>query len=279
MEDRDLANTFPEACPDAEGKLQRMRIWPPTGSEETAENYAQSYEGTHLGRAKNLNMINSGSESMLDECIFEHEKAKTRFGSMTSQRPEIQPTPESALSNVLLTTELMESILAKLSPLNLYLSRQVCYTWRNLIDTSPTLQTRMLRTSALPQKPGYGNPYNSPQFILNPILIHLNLLSHPTAPAACSRCGSGSQNCNRHVSSFDHMFKIAQCHFPPRWRIEKGADWREVQLFDPPIQQVFLRSSWLEKYVIGNEGVGVTAGQIADLLEFQTGALFLRHSV
>jgi len=67
---------------------------------------------------------------------------------------------------------------------------------------------------------------------------------------------------------------LANITFPPRWQI-KEAPWREMQICEPPINRVFLRSSWLEKYV-EVEG-GITAGTMADLLEFQTGVLYYRH--
>jgi hypothetical protein len=68
-----------------------------------------------------------------------------------------------------------------------------------------------------------------------------------------------------------------KCHFLARYRIENGGGdgWRYLQLSEPPIERVVLRSSWLGKTVSGEGGKGVTAGQVADLLEFQVGGLYL----
>ncbi|RDI80327.1 hypothetical protein Vi05172_g9657 [Venturia inaequalis] len=233
----------------------------------------KSQKGTKTTKTKTHNPITSTPNPSLN-----HKPPTTNSTPPPPQAPQSPTIPQSATSKVLTTTELLETILTNLPPVQIYLSRQICNPWKATINTSPTLQTRLtLRSKTPPQKTmTWGRGYNprAPQFVLNPILIERNLLSVPRDGAGVGVVGVGY---NDHELDLD-MVRMAHCHFPPRWRVERGVGWGELQICDPPMRQVFLRSSSLHKYVCGGEGKGVTAGQVAGLMEFGVGTLYLWHS-
>jgi hypothetical protein len=175
----------------------------------------------------------------------------------------------SAAQQVLNTTELLEQILSYLDPFPLYRFRTVSAHWTSLIQTSPTLRSNLwLSTAAEALVPLCTTPHypSAPSemsysggFEINPILTALNIFRT-----------SASEEHLYYAPSF-----LLSIRFPARWRT-RDAFWRGMQITSPPVKRLFLRSSWLEKYVQCESGI--TAGMLADLLEFQTGALFLCHT-
>jgi hypothetical protein len=180
---------------------------------------------------------------------------------------EVEPTRteeatiDTAVAQVLHTAELLELILSNVSPTTLYHSRNTCTLWRTLIDTSPTLSKCLWFQPSGPAifpSRDYQQTQGSPPFKLNPIMQDLGIFNaRHTEWDECHR---------------QHWF--ANITFPPRY-ITKNALWREMQVTQPPIRSVFLRSSWLEKYVECE--AGITVGMLSDLLEFQVGRLYFFH--
>jgi len=169
---------------------------------------------------------------------------------------------DSASQNVINTTELLEMILSGLPPVDIYFSRRVCRQWKNIVDLSPSLRHRIWISTSEPAirptaSPPYGNKYGF-KFILNPTLERLKIFTG--AESILDECY--------------HQHWFCNIHFPPRWQI-RDAPWRGMQITNPPVKSVFLRSNWLEKYVEAENGI--TAEMIADLLEFQVGRLYFHH--
>jgi hypothetical protein len=164
LEGCDLENTFPQAYPISKSIPKRARIWPPVRTNEIAKNYSKSYEGIYLGNFKNFSMLNSDSESHFSHLNPEPKNLEPK-DSTTIKRPAPTTLPLTAESRVLNTIELLENILDNLDLVRLYLSRQICYTWRNLIDTSPILRNRIYASAGpaqVPLKSGPGYYHTSP---------------------------------------------------------------------------------------------------------------------
>lgn len=165
-------------------------------------------------------------------------------------------TSSQAQHSVLLTAELLELILSFLPSPKLWRARYVCHSWQGLIMTSPSLRRALWFTSTAPAQTPM-RAWNTPArdiFTLNPVLRSLNLLK-----------GGG----------FGHH-KLTDVNFPARWRTVR-APWRDMQICEPPIQRVFLSSSWLDKYLECE--TGITTGQLADRLELScVGTLSSFHS-
>jgi hypothetical protein len=239
--------------------LQRpYRIWPLIDQEEENAN-ARTTEFSSFNLASSLSTSTCDNPQPTSVQINE--------GSAKATAPQVEAAPLdeahfNAVAQVLNTTELLELILSHLPPTSLYLSRNACTHWFSLIATSPSLKSSLWFHSPTPAKlPNidYVPRRSSPQFELNPILQDLNIFQ--------SR-HTEWDDCNRR-----HWF--ASITFPPRW-LTRNAYWREMQITEPPIKRVFLRSSWLDKYVECE--TGVTAGMLSDLLEFQVGRLYYFHS-
>jgi hypothetical protein len=166
----------------------------------------------------------------------------------------------TAAAQVLNLTEMLEAILLQLTPTSLYYARDVCEYWRAVIEASPILLRRLWPETSTPitVTREYYSDLDPKPLKLNPILEGLHLFaSHPGTYFDCYR-----------------RYYFADATLPLRIRSKK-AYWREMQLTEPPVKQVFLRSSWLEKYIFCE--TGVTAGQVADLLEFREGRLYFNH--
>jgi hypothetical protein len=174
----------------------------------------------------------------------------------------LEQTIDTAMSQVLNTTELLELILSNLPATTLYHSRNTCTLWRSLISTSPTLLKYLwFQPSGQPKLP------SRPVFQLrDPIVFELNPILQELGIFTARQ--TEYDECNRR-----HWF--ASISFPPRW-VTKDAFWRNMYVTEPPIQSLFLRSSWLEKYIECE--TGITVGMLSDLLEFQVGRLYFFHS-
>lgn len=164
----------------------------------------------------------------------------------------------AAQHSVLLTAELLEIILFFLPSTDLWKMTHVCHSWSEFIMSSPTLRKNLWFTSeSAPQMP--TRPYRNPDgvyFAANEVLDSLNLIR-----------GNSFTQTDNFRASFS---------FPARWLVVK-APWRDMQICEPPIKQVFLSSSWLDKYLYCE--TGITAGQVADRVELsRTGTLRAFHS-
>jgi hypothetical protein len=159
-----------------------------------------------------------------------------------------------AQNSVLLTVELLELILSFLPSPDVWRARNVCHSWKELVMTSPSLRTSLWFTSTVPPQTPVRGKLSKETFTINPVLEALNLVK---------------------ASQFTY-YKLANVNFPARWRTVK-APWRELQICEPPIQRVFLNSSWLDKYLECE--TGITAGMLADKLELsRVGTLSSFHS-
>jgi hypothetical protein len=153
---------------------------------------------------------------------------------------------------------MLECILLQLTPTSLYHARTVCEYWCAVVEASPILFKRLWPDSSTPIIPSLEINQMRQPFELNNILQGLNLFT-PRTPV--------TDECHR-------LHYFAEVTLPPRY-LTKTAYWREMQLTEPPIKKLFLRSNWLEKYISCE--TGITAGQVADLLEFREGRLYYFH--
>jgi hypothetical protein len=244
------------------------RIWPLADLEEDQiETTSSKFSSFNLQCPLSISSCNNPLREKIR--MFEQLGVKSRDTPTTTNTEAPSNPARSAIEDVLNTTELLELILCHTLPVTLYKMRYTCSRWKALIETSPTLRKVLFldskRPAINPQR-SYSHATSTTLFTLNPILSSLKVLSASSVRISISHT-------EWDVHNHKHIF--CTIHFPPRWRI-RGAFWREMQIADPPIKRVFLRSSWLEKY-IEREG-GITAGVLADLLEFQTGRLYFFHS-
>ncbi|KAF2432867.1 hypothetical protein EJ08DRAFT_677124 [Tothia fuscella] len=238
---------------------QPYRIWPLDDLDTGNANEKTLKHSTH-------NHISSLSAAKCDNPLAKPIRINEMASLEADTVPEKPtPTPAKAIKNfetasqqVLTTTELIENILSHLPPVTLYNLRKVNKYWASLIQTSPTLRQNLWLTPSGPAITPSHSKSLKRQFTINPVLYSLRIFS-------TDRGGQG----------YPYLHFVCRLRFPPRWRT-KDAFWRDMQITDPPVKSIFLRSSWLDKYA-ENEG-GVTAGQLSDMLEFQTGALYWFHS-
>jgi hypothetical protein len=223
----------------------------------------QCVESNHVDAVKISTVREGAKMAVADLYTTEGEETEhiNKSTNKATHRSSNYPgtTITEAQHSVLLTAELLEIILSFLPSTDLWRMTYVCHSWSELIMSSPTLRTNLwFKSRAAPQTPtrGWGNQ-NKVQFICNPILESLNIVHGNTL-------------------TYNYDF-YTSFNFPARWRTVK-APWRDMQICEPPIQQVFLSSSWLNKYL--HCETGITAGQIADRVELsRTGTLRTFHSV
>jgi hypothetical protein len=237
---------FPERIPEGDmGK--RPPLWPLADLKEDG-NVVMSVEKS---------LVKKGGAKMTLEELYPEQgdrKVDGAHAEDTISTPVSNNISTDARRSVLLTAELLELILSFLPSPDLWHARNVCQSWDELIMTSPSLLRVLWFTSNLPAQIAARNVTPKDVFTVNPVLESLNLVN---------------------TERYGH-YKFASFNFPARWRVVK-APWRDLQICKPPIQRVFLSSSWLEKYLECE--TGLTAGMIADKVELsRVGTLSSFHS-
>ena len=233
---------------------QRPSLWPLTGLEEDGSPSEGEWEGscTRPGAKVAIADLYDIRSTTRNEAVSTEDD-----GGLARVLAETSPVDPTAVAQraVLHTAELLEIVLASLPSIDLWQASYVCRSWSELVSTSPTLRRRLGFTSD--SKPGRPEQtFNSDyHFAMNPVLDSLNLIR---------ATGTSCTNVR------------ATINFPARWRTVK-APWRDLQICEPPIQRMFLQSSWLDKYLECE--TGITAGMVADRVELsRAGVLKLFHS-
>ncbi|KAF1954229.1 hypothetical protein CC80DRAFT_494048 [Byssothecium circinans] len=170
--------------------------------------------------------------------------------------------PTSSATQTLTTPELLELILTHL-PLRSILTtvQRVCKAWHTLIQTSPTLQTKLyFRASLAPSNPpDPPNPFTpSPPFTLNPLITSsFPFLLTPNRVLTGSEREAWRQNLNGGAptmwdtngqGALDKCMKMFLCSewaLPgraERWK-RKEASWRKMYVSQPAVRRVVVRES------------------------------------